>query len=214
MFVAKAEAGIITNVPLAIRRWNVMQRAPRNTPQNEFEKFIAMIIAELEEDSIMPTVSVTPDQDAIVSEIEILAPPERVFHALTDPAELIRWFNGGESCPTKFWKMEARLGGRYQFANQKGTLVVNGVSEFECCGEITEFDPPRLLAYTWTGNWHDDKSRSTLVRWELTPTPTGTRVKVTHSGLASLPVARKGYSDGWPGVVQSLKAFTEAANQT
>jgi hypothetical protein len=31
----------------------------------------------------MPTAIVTPDLDAIVSEIDIAAPPERVFRALT-----------------------------------------------------------------------------------------------------------------------------------
>jgi uncharacterized protein YndB with AHSA1/START domain len=47
------------------------------------------------------------------------------------------------------------------------------------------------------------------VRWELTPTGSGTRVKVTHSGLAQLPIARKDYSGGWPGVVEMLKKYVE-----
>jgi hypothetical protein len=37
----------------------------------------------------------------------------------------------------------------------------------------------------------------------------GTRVKVTHSGLAEEPEARKDYSGGWPGVVEFLKIFVE-----
>ena len=72
-----------------------------------------------------------------------------------------------------------------------------------------EYDPPRVLAYTWIANWHDDPSRSTLVRWELTPKLGGTRVKVTHSGLSTLPVARKEYSGGWPEVVEMLKKHVE-----
>jgi uncharacterized protein YndB with AHSA1/START domain len=86
---------------------------------------------------------------------------------------------------------------------------VNNVREFECHGEIVEFDPPRLLVYTWFGNWHDDTSRRTVVRWELTPQAGGTHVKVTHSGLANLPIARKDYSSGWVGVLEMLKKFTE-----
>ena len=35
----------------------------------------------------MPTAIVTPDLDAIVSEIHIAAPPERVFRALTDAVQ-------------------------------------------------------------------------------------------------------------------------------
>jgi len=156
----------------------------------------------------MATAIVSTDQDAIVSEINISAPPERVFKALSDASELKRWFSGPE-CPAKYWQMDARLGGKYGYATEKGSLVVNDVSEFECHGEITEFDPPRVIAYTWFGNWHDDKSARTLVRWELTPNANGTHVKVTHSGLTNLPIARKDYSGGWPGVVEMLKKFAE-----
>jgi uncharacterized protein YndB with AHSA1/START domain len=156
----------------------------------------------------MPTVIVTPDQDAIVSEIDIAAPPARVFQALTDAGELKLWFTNPES-PLEFWEFDARPGGKYRYATEKGTLVVNGVSEFECHGEVLEYVPPRLLVYSWIANWHDDTARQTVVRWELTPTSTGTHVKVTHSGLAQEPVARKDYSGGWPGVVEMLKKFVE-----
>jgi uncharacterized protein YndB with AHSA1/START domain len=156
----------------------------------------------------MPSTLITPDQDAIVSEIEIAAPPARVFQALTTGAELKRWFTSPE-CPVKFWEMDARPGGQYRYATEKGTVVVNNVSEFECHGEIVEYDPPRVLAYTWLANWHDDVTRRTVVRWELTPTKTGTRVKVKHSGLAQEPAARKDYAGGWPGVVDMLKKFVE-----
>jgi len=156
----------------------------------------------------MTTSLVSSDQDAIVSEIQIAAPPERVFKALTAADELKRWF-GSPECPLKTWEMDARLGGKYRYATEKGTLVVNGITEFECHGEIVEYDPPRLLSYTWFGNWHDDVKVPTTVRWELTATRGGTHVKVTHSGLASLPIARADYSGGWTGVVEMLKKFAE-----
>jgi uncharacterized protein YndB with AHSA1/START domain len=151
---------------------------------------------------------VTPDQDAVISEIEIAAPPKRVFEALTNPDQLMRWFRS-ESCPTKFWKMDARPGGSYSYENESAKLVINGVSGFKCHGEIVELDPPRLLVYTWIGNWHLNPNLKTIVRWELTPTASGTHVKVTHSGLASEDVARKDYSNGWTGVVAQLKQFAE-----
>jgi uncharacterized protein YndB with AHSA1/START domain len=157
----------------------------------------------------MATASVTPDQDSIVSEIEVAAPRERVFKALTDAGELQRWFTN-EECPVKYWKFDARLGGQYSYETKSGSVEVNNVREFKCRGEIVEFDPPRLLAYTWLANWHDEGSRSTLVRWELSAKGKGTHVKVTHSGLADLPIARKDYSGGWPGVVEMLKKFVEA----
>jgi len=151
---------------------------------------------------------ITPDQDAVISEIEIAAPAERVFRALTDPDQLARWFHSA-SCPVKSWKMDARLGGSYSYSQATSTLTINGVREFKCHGEILEFDPPRLMAYTWIGNWHLEAEKETLVRWELTPVANGTRVKVTHSGLVQDPVSRKDYSGGWPGVVEKLKEFVE-----
>jgi len=151
---------------------------------------------------------VTPDQDAVISEIEIMAPAGRVFQALTDTDQLAHWFTN-ESCPVKFWKMDARLGGSYGYASENSKIVVNGVSEFRCQGEILQFDPPRLLVYTWVSNWHVEPERITVVRWELTPTQSGTHVKVTHSGLAAEAEARKDYSGGWTGVVQHLKQFVE-----
>jgi len=157
----------------------------------------------------MPKVTITPDQDAIVAEIEIAAPPGRVFEALTESDQLMRWFTDA-SCPVKFWHMDARLGGSYSYATEKSNFVVNGVSEFQCHGEILEFDPPRLLVYTWIANWHLDPEKKTIVRWELTPTPSGTHVRVTHSGLAQEPEARADYSGGWPGVVEKLQQFAVA----
>jgi uncharacterized protein YndB with AHSA1/START domain len=156
----------------------------------------------------MTATIITPDLDAVVSEIDIVAPPERIFQALTDAAQLTRWFTN-PTCPIHLWEMDARRGGLYRYHTEKGTAVVNNVSEFECHGEILEFDPPRVLVYTWFGNWHDDVAQRTVVRWELTPTKSGTHVKVTHSGLATLPVARKDYSGGWTGVVEMLKKFVE-----
>jgi len=46
----------------------------------------------------MATKEVTPEQDEIVSEIQIAAPPERVFKALTDAGELKQWFSSPD-CP-------------------------------------------------------------------------------------------------------------------
>ena len=152
----------------------------------------------------MPKVMVSPDQDSIVSEVEVAAPVERVFQALIDPQQLMQWFNNA-TCPVKFWKMDARAGGRYSYSTEETNLVINGINEFDCHGDILEIDPPRLLAYTWLGNWHEHPERPSMARWELSATKTGTRVKVTHSGLANEPIVRKNYAGGWPGVLEKLR---------
>lgn len=39
----------------------------------------------------MASMQITPDQDAIDSEIYIAAPPERVFQALVEPRQVLEW---------------------------------------------------------------------------------------------------------------------------
>ena len=39
----------------------------------------------------MATLGITPNADELVNEIQIAAPRERVFQALTDPAQVVKW---------------------------------------------------------------------------------------------------------------------------
>jgi uncharacterized protein YndB with AHSA1/START domain len=156
----------------------------------------------------MATAIITPDQDAVVSEIHIAAPPERVFQALVDPKQVMHWWTS-EQCQIESFEFEPRRGGRWRYDTKQSKLNVNGVTKFHCEGEVLDYDPPRVLAYTWIANWHDDRTQRTVVRWELSPSGNGTSLKITHSGLKKLPVARKDYSHGWVGVLGELKKFLE-----
>jgi uncharacterized protein YndB with AHSA1/START domain len=156
----------------------------------------------------MVTTVVTADQDAVVTEVQIAAPPERVFQALVDPRQVMQWWTSAE-CQIESFTMEPRKNGRWSYDTKSTTDSVSGVNKFHCEGEVLEYDPPRLLAYSWVANWHDDKNRRTVVRWELTPQKGGTAVKVTHSGLAQENAARRDYSGGWPGLVEQLRKFVE-----
>ena len=93
--------------------------------------------------------------------------------------------------------------------NHPGSQSVNGVNEYKCRGEILEYMPGRLLVYTWIANWNDQPDSVTVVSWDLKAIPGGTRVRVTHSGLAAQPVVRDAYRGGWPGVVANLQKFLE-----
>lgn len=156
----------------------------------------------------MASTTITPDLDAVVSEIQITAPPERVFQALIDPKQVMSWWTS-DACQIESFSMDARRGGRWSYDTKQTAMNMNGVSKFHCEGEVLEYDPPRRLAYTWIANWHDDKSRRTVVSWDLRPTAGGTHVTITHSGLLEDADARKDYSGGWTGVMQQLKKFVE-----
>jgi len=156
-------------------------------------------------------------QDFIVQEIDIAVPPERVFKALTDAAQLKEWWGKEPSVELHRFDMDGRKGGRWGFdctptaGQEQGehlkALERNRASSFEAHGEVLEYDPPRLLVWSWIANWHEHPTTPTTVRWELTPTQHGTHVKVTHSGLSKENIARKDYGAGWAGVLQLLKNY-------
>jgi uncharacterized protein YndB with AHSA1/START domain len=155
------------------------------------------------------TSRITPDQDAVITEMEIVAPPERVFQALIDREQALQW-GGGEAFEIILWEMDPRPGGKWEFVSkERSGKNPLGVDRFEHHGEFLEVDPPRLLVQTWFTNWHPNPAHRTVVRWDLTPTKTGTHLKVTHSGLAPLAGVAQGYSQGWPGLVQQIKNFVE-----
>ena len=153
----------------------------------------------------MATSKVSPDSDSVVVEIESSAPPERVFEALTDLKQIAQWWRD-EAVTLEDIELELRIGGRWGYQTNK---PVDGVNKFRVHGEVLEYDPPRLLAYTWLANLHNDPGLRTVVRWELTRIPRGTRVKLTHSGLSRELKARNGYSSGWVGIIDRLKKFVE-----
>ena len=153
----------------------------------------------------MPNTIVTPDQDTIISEIDIAAPPERVFRAISDAAEIRR-----RSPELDVFEMDLRVGGQWFLEMNCESQPYKGFSRIRHDGEILELDPPRLLVYTWFANFHNDPNVRSIVRWELTPTKSGTHVKLTHSGLASEPEARKDYAGGWVGVLEEIKNFVES----
>jgi|ERR1700730_11254333 len=61
----------------------------------------------------MATVAVTPEQDAIVGEIFIAAPPERVFQAITDPNQMPLWWGQQGVYRITEWKADLRPGGKW-----------------------------------------------------------------------------------------------------
>jgi uncharacterized protein YndB with AHSA1/START domain len=156
----------------------------------------------------MTNATITPNygisgHDTIVSEIDIAAPMERVFRAISDEKEILR-----RSPELAAYELDPRVGGKWRLELHM-PKPHHGVATVRHDGEILEFDPPRLLVYTWTANFHKNPAHVSIVRWELTAADSGTHVKVTHSGLAAEPGAAKDYAGGWPGVLDMLKKFVE-----
>ncbi len=116
-----------------------------------------------------------PARDAVGCEIEIAAPPERVFQALTDAKHLLAWWGKEPSVEMTLFEMDARRGGKWRFRAKPAPgaghgavgeqLRRNRAQEFEAHGEVLEYDPPRLLVWSWIANWHEHPAQPTVVRW-------------------------------------------------
>ena len=87
-----------------------------------------------------------PEPDAVTFEIEIAAPPEQVFRALTDPRQLFTWWGAEPSVDLLTFDMDARPGGSWGFrcravaGHDHGAvgeqLRAHGSGEFEAHGQV------------------------------------------------------------------------------
>src|SRR3954465_4608938 len=120
----------------------------------------------------MATAAVTPDNDAVLAEVFIAAPPERVFQAITDPQQMPLWWGQRGSYRVTEWKADVRPGGHWR----SDGVGADGQS-FNGKGEFLGVDPPRLLVHTWVASYSPELK--TVVRWELEARPVH---NLQHSG--------------------------------
>jgi uncharacterized protein YndB with AHSA1/START domain len=147
------------------------------------------------------TMHITADRDAIISEIDIAAPPDRVFQALIDPQQVLQWWGQTGIYRCTEFAADVRPGGQWRSAG----IGPDG-GPFEARGEYIEVEPPRLLIYSWVASWTG--ALKTTIRCELTRSGKGTQLRLSHGGLASHPELAQSYR-GWPRMLGWLKAFLE-----
>ena len=132
------------------------------------------------------------EQFVVDLSIRIEAPQEAVFKLLSDKDQIKRW--------QPIDDFEPRVGGKYKFT--KGEWIASG--------EIVEFDPPRVVAYTW--DWENKPIGSrTVVKFELKKDGTGTLVRLTHTGFIDAEWAAD-HSKGWGHYLGRLKTAAEGGD--
>ena len=62
----------------------------------------------------MAIATITPDQNAVFAEIFIAAPPARVFQAISDPAQLPKWWGQSGLYHVTNSTMDVRPGGKWR----------------------------------------------------------------------------------------------------
>lgn len=129
---------------------------------------------------------------AIEKDVFINATPDRVFQALTEKAELERWF-----VPTA--EIDARPGGAIKFEWGPGMVEV---------GTILVLEPPHRLSYTW----ENLGPSPTTITFELTAENDGTRLRLIHTGIGAGEDWDSYYTSvngGWSAHLKNLTAWIE-----
>lgn len=139
--------------------------------------------------------------DTLVEEIEIQAPAERVFAALTSPEERVKWWGAEGRFRTTHAESDLRPGGRWLMRG-----IGLGGRPFTIQGVYRQVDRPRLLVFTWLPSWQDDPIE-TLVRFELVERNGVTTVRLTHSGLVT--ESSRAQHRGWPDILAWLNSHIE-----
>jgi uncharacterized protein YndB with AHSA1/START domain len=145
--------------------------------------------------------------DRIEKSIDIAAPPERVWQALTDFEEFGAWFR-------------VKLEGPFVLRGTSlGRITYPGYEHLKWEVRVVAMDAPRLFAFTWHPNAVDpdqDYSAEPQIRVEfrLEPAGEGTRLTVVESGFDALPADRRdealrSNTSGWEEQVKNVKAHVE-----
>jgi uncharacterized protein YndB with AHSA1/START domain len=136
-------------------------------------------------------------QDRIERVVTLPVSRERAWRAITEPAQISRWFGA-------VTELDLRPGGAMRFADARARVEV--------------VEPPRRFAYSWHpgSEQHLDVPFTelplTLVEFVLDEIPEGTRLTLIETGFASLPAemyerAFRENTGGWEEELDDLIAY-------
>ena len=122
------------------------------------------------------------DTRSVIVEREFAHPPEKIWRALTQPHLIEEWLMKNDFQPV--------VGHRFNLHGDWGGVL-------DC--EVLAIEPNRTLAYTWNFSHHNAAlNLQSVVTFTLTPTRTGTRLRMEQVGFR--PDQRRafgGAAQGW-----------------
>ena len=120
---------------------------------------------------------------SVVVEREIPFPPEKIWRALTQPHLIEEWLMKNDFKPV--------VGHGFNLRADWGSV--------DC--QVLEVEPNETLSYTW-----GDSHLKSVVTWTLTPTSTGTHLRMEQSGFRpDQQQAYQGAKGGWQGFFAALE---------
>lgn len=139
--------------------------------------------------------------------IELNAPVEKVWRALTDHTEFGEWFRVKLDGPFVPGKVAT------------GRVTHPGYEHVKWEATIQKMDAPHLFSFTWHPYAVDpkvdySKETPTLVEFRLEPVAKGTRLVIVESGFDALPAQRKPDAlrmndGGWAQQTKNVQAYVE-----
>lgn len=129
----------------------------------------------------------TPETRTVTLERDIPWPAEKIWRALTQPHLLAEWLMQND--------FAAEPGRKFRFTADWGAV--------DC--EVLEIEPQRSLAYRW-----DAMGLESIVTWTLTPTDTGTHLRLEQTGFRpDQGQAFHGARHGWTNFLNQLEQVLE-----
>lgn len=120
---------------------------------------------------------------AVVVEREVPFAPEKIWRALTQPHLLEEWLMKNDFKPV--------VDHAFNFRGDRGAV--------DC--RVVTVEPNRTLSYTWGAF-----GLESTVTWTLTPTSTGTRLRMEQTGFKpDQQQAYNGAKAGWAGFFAKLE---------
>lgn len=146
--------------------------------------------------------------DRIEKSVELNAPIERVWRAISDHREFGAWFL-------------VRLDQPFEPGKEStGQMTYPGYEHLPWLARVERMEPPHYFSFRWSpygGESGKDYSADpwTLVEFRLEPNGAGTRLLVAESGFDALPVeyrdkARRLNEGGWEEQMGNIKAYVDA----
>ncbi len=126
---------------------------------------------------------------SVVVEREIAHPPEKIWRALTQPHLIEEWLMKNDFKPV--------VGHNFNLRGDWGGVL-------DC--EVLAVEPHTKLTYTWNFKHAEAAYNLTsVVMWTLTPTRTGTHLRMEQSGFRpDQPQAYGGAKAGWQQFFEKL----------
>ena len=134
--------------------------------------------------------NIATETRSVIVEREIPHPPEKIWRALTQPHLIEEWLMKNDFKPV--------VGHNFNLRGEWGGIL-------DC--EVLAVEPHKKLTYTWNFK-HEEAAYNltSVVAWTLTPTRTGTHLRMEQSGFRTdQPQAYGGAKHGWQKFFENLE---------